>query len=232
MSGSWRDRAVTEGEGRRAREEGEIRGRSGARGVEDEGLRGWEPRGRNELQAIRQNEKDRRARDQDEEGEESGIINYHRRDEGEGPKKAGTGRDKLEYRIEAIENDRRYEKARSGLSTELRRLQSGVSPFEHPGLYTHIDQMATLHEAPPTHRGPMAVAGVVGDVLKVPHIKLSYLADAIWEFTRRKCAEAGEHLTDQQILDIEAQVLEYFRKQRVEAGKILDKAGLSTRGGR
>jgi hypothetical protein len=59
---------------------------------------------------------------------------------------------------------------------------------------------------------------------------LSYLAEALWEFTRRKCAEGGKHLSDQQILEIEAQVLEQFGKQRVEAGKILDKAGLSGRG--
>jgi hypothetical protein len=43
------------------------------------------------------------------------------------------------------------------------------------------------------------------------------------EFTERKCAESGKHLTDQQVLEIEAQVMEYFGKQRVEAGKILDK---------
>jgi hypothetical protein len=93
--------------------------------------------------------------------------------------------------------------------------------------------MVTMHEAPPTHRGPMCVAGATGDVLKVPHIKLSYLADAIWEFTRRKCAEGGEHLTDQQILEIEAQVMEFFGKQKVEAGKILDKVGITPgRGGR
>lgn len=204
----------------------------GARGPGDEELGEWKPKGRNEILAMRQNERDRRARYQDVGGKGSGMINLHRGESGEGPRKSGTEKDKLESRIEAIENDRRYEKARSGLSTELRWLQSGVSAFDHPGLYTHIDQMATLHEAPPTHRGPMAVAGVVGDVLKVPHIKLSYLADAIWEFTRRKCAEGGEHLTDQQILEIEAQVLEYFGKQRVEAGKILDKAGLTARGGR
>jgi hypothetical protein len=87
--------------------------------------------------------------------------------------------------------------------------------------------MVTLHEAPPTHRGSMAVAGAAGDVLKVPHIKLSYLADAIWEYTRRQCAEGGEHLTDQQILEIEAKVMEFFGKQRVEAGKILDKASIT-----
>jgi hypothetical protein len=119
------------------------------------------------------------------------------------------------------------------LSTELRRLQSGVSSFDHPGLFSHIDQMVTMHEAPPSHRGPMCVAGATGDVLKVPHIKLSYLADAIWEYTRRKCAEGGKHLTEEQILKIEAQVMEFFGKQKVEAGKILDKAGLTGgRGGR
>jgi hypothetical protein len=40
-------------------------------------------------------------------------------------------------------------------------------------------------------------------------------------------------LTDQQVLEIEAQVMEYFGKQRVEAGKILNKAGIIPgRGGR
>jgi hypothetical protein len=189
----------------------------------------WEPRGRNELRAVRENERNRRARMHALEDDQSGTTEEPRKRE-ETHKKQGKNGGKLESRIEALEYDRRYEKARSGLNSELRRLQSGVSSFEHPGLYSHIDQMVTLHEAPPTHRGPMAVAGAVGDVLKVPHIKLSYLAEGVWEFTRRKCAEGGEHLTDQQILEIEAQVLEYFGKQRVEAGKIMDKAGLTGRG--
>jgi hypothetical protein len=67
--------------------------------------------------------------------------------------------------------------------------------------------MVTLHQAPESHRAPMAVAGATCDILKVPHIKLAYLADSVWEFARRKCAEGGKHLSDQQILDIEAQVL-------------------------
>jgi hypothetical protein len=164
------------------------------------------------------------------EDDQSEVTREPRKGEGAHGKQGGNG-SRLESRnIEALEYERRYEKARSGLNSELRRLQSGVSAFDHPGLYSHIDQMVTLHEAQPTHRGPMAVAGAVGDVLKVPHIKLSYLAEGVWEFTRRKCAEAGEHLTDQQIVEIEAQVLEYFGKQRVEAEKILDKAGLIGRG--
>jgi hypothetical protein len=195
---------------------------------EDDAMGEWEPKGRNELRAIKENERDRRARVQGSDDDHSGTEEPKG---GRGAsKKNGSDGSKLESRIEAPEYDRRYEKARSGLNSELRRLQSGVSSFKHPVLYSHIDQMVTLHEAPPTHRGPMAVAGAVADVLKVPHIKLSYLADAVWEFTRRKCAEGGEHLSDQQTLEIEAQVLEYFGKQRVEAGKILDKAGLTGRG--
>jgi hypothetical protein len=149
-----------------------------------------------------------------------------------GRRRRETG-EELETRIAALERDRTYDRTRAGLNTELRRLQSGVSPFDHPGLFSHIDQMVTLHEAPMTHRGPMALAGATSDIIKVPHIKLSYLGDAIWEFTWRKCAKGGEHLTDQQVLEIEARVMEYFGKQRIEAGKILDKAGITPgRGGR
>jgi hypothetical protein len=189
----------------------------------------WEPRGRKELRAVRENERNQRARMHALEDDQSEVTGEPKREEGAYGKQGGNG-SRLESRIEALDHERCYEKARSGLNSELRRLQSGVSAFDHLGLYSHIDQMVTLHEAPPSHRGPMAVAGAVGDVLKVPHIELLYLAEGVWEFTRRKCAEAGEHLTDQQILEIEAQVLEYFEKQRVEAGKILDKAGLIGRG--
>jgi hypothetical protein len=161
-------------------------------------------------------------------------------EEEERGRKTGDKGGRLEHRIEArergraaYERDRAYDRAKAGLNTELRRPQSGVSAFDHPGLFSHIDWMVTMHEAPMTHRGPMCVAGATGDILKVLHVKLSYLADSIWEFTRRKCAEGGEHLTDQQILEIEAQVMEYFEKQRVEVGKILDKAGIIPgRGGR
>jgi hypothetical protein len=145
-------------------------------------------------------------------------------EEGTGRRKGVKG-ERLETRIEALERGRRLhekeramDRARAGLNTKLRRLQSGVLAFDHPGLFSHIDQMVTMHEAPDLHKGPMCVARATWDILKVPHIKLSYLADAIWEFTRRKCAEAGEHLTDQQVLEIEAKVMEYFGKQRVEAG--------------
>jgi hypothetical protein len=180
-------------------------------------------------------ERDRRARR--EEAELRGSRRGHEADFGRGPKEFSG---KLETRIAALERDRAAlekerwnDKTKAGLSTELRRLQSGVSAFDHPGLYSHIDQMVTMHEAPPTHRGPMTVAGATGNVLKVLHIKLSYLADAIWEYTRRQCAKGGEHLTDLQILEIESRVMEFFGKQKVEAGKILDKAGITPgRGGR
>jgi hypothetical protein len=217
------------GEDRSGEENREGRRRDFDRRREEE-IRDWEPKGRNELRAIRQNDRDRRKRIQDPDEEESEERDYRRKESVGGRKYPGAEGNKLESRIEAIEKDRRYEKSRSGLSTELRRLQSGVSAFGHPGLYSHIDKMVTLHEAPVLHTGPMAVAGATGDILKVPHIKLSYLADFVWEFTRRKCAERGEHQTDMQVLEIESQVMEYFGKQRVEAGKILDKAGLTGRG--
>jgi hypothetical protein len=87
---------------------------------EDEGDKEWEPRGRNELRAIRQNEQDRKARRQEGEDEASAGASYQRRESGETREKREKERDRLESRIEAIEKDRRYEKARSGLSTELK----------------------------------------------------------------------------------------------------------------
>jgi hypothetical protein len=214
---------------RRNEEEVGERERREYGGREDEGWREWEPKGRNELRAIRQNEKDKRPRYQEPDEEGSEVEDSQRKGECKISKTSEGRGEQAGVSDRSNRKDRRYAKARSGLRTELCRLQSGVSAFNHPGL-SHIDQMVTLHEAPVSHRGPMAVAGATGDILKVPHIKLSYLADSVWEFTWRKCAEAGKHLTDQQILEIEAQVMEYFGKQRVEAGKILDKAGLSGRG--
>jgi hypothetical protein len=202
----------------------------GARGPEDEELGEWKPKGRNEILAMRQNERDRRARYQDVGGEGSGMINLHRGESGEGPRKLGTEKDKLESRIEAIENDRRYEKAHSGLSTELRRLQSGVSAFDHPGLYTHIDQMATLHEAPPTHRGPMAVARVVGDMLKVHQAVLPGRCNlGVYQKKMRRRGQTPHRPANPQNRSPSSGV---FWQATGGGRKILDKAGLTARGGR
>jgi hypothetical protein len=72
----------------------------------------------------------------------------------------------------------------------------------------------------------MCVAGACSGVSKEPHIKLAFLTEATWQFGRRKCAEGGENLTEQQQREIEAQILEFYGKQRVEGSKILDKAGI------
>jgi hypothetical protein len=139
----------------------------------------------------------------------------------------------IEDRFAALESMRRTEMVRSATSSELRRMLSAISPAEHPGILTTVDRFVTLYECPPSHRGPKCVAGACGGVLKEPHIKLAFLAEATWQFGRRKCAEGGENLTEQQIREIEAQILEFYGKQRVEGSKILDKAGIIPgRGGR
>jgi hypothetical protein len=137
------------------------------------------------------------------------------------------GRDPLEERIAALEEDRQIERARGAMSSELHRMQSAVSPFDHPGVYFHIDDMVTIHKLPRTWAGPMTVSGASGNVLIADNVKLAFLKEAIWEFTKRKCAEAGEVLTERQIRDIEAQTLEFYGKQRVEAKKLLEKARIN-----
>jgi hypothetical protein len=140
------------------------------------------------------------------------------------------GRGSLEAvwtRIGAMEESRQIERERGAMSSELRRMQSSVSPFEHPGIYAHIDEMVTMHELPKTWAGPLQVAGASGNVLIADNVKLAFLKDAIWGFTRRKCAEAGEVLSEKQIRDIEAQTLEFYGRQRVEAKKILEKARIN-----
>jgi hypothetical protein len=59
--------------------------------------------------------------------------------------------------------------------------------------------------------------------MKNVDIKLSYIADAEWEYGRRLCAEGGENLTDAQVLEIEAKILEFHAKQMVDAKKAKDK---------
>jgi hypothetical protein len=118
---------------------------------------------------------------------------------------------------------RSTERARSGITTEMRRMQTTISPVEHPGLYAVADQYATIHDSLPSHRGRMALTGGCMQVIKNVDIKLSYIADAEWEYGRRLCAEGGEHLSDAQVLEIEAKILEFHAKQVVEAKKANDK---------
>jgi hypothetical protein len=65
----------------------------------------------------------------------------------------------LAKRVAMLEQLRSMERARSGITTEMRRMQSMISPVEHPGLYALADQYATIHDSPPSHRGPMALSG-------------------------------------------------------------------------
>jgi hypothetical protein len=51
------------------------------------------------------------------------------------------------------------ERARSGITTEMRRMQNMISLVDHPGLYAVADQYATIHDSPPSHRGHMALTG-------------------------------------------------------------------------
>jgi hypothetical protein len=117
-------------------------------------------------------------------------------------------RDTLEERMTAMEESRRIDRERSAMSTELRRMQSGVSPFEHPGIYTHVDELVTMHELPIMWEKPLQVSGAAEYVLIADNVKLAFLKEALWEFIKRKCAEAGEVLTDKQFREIEAQTIE------------------------
>lgn len=130
----------------------------------------------------------------------------------------------VEQRLAALETQHRAQLARAGMSAELSRMQSAIFPSKHPGIYSTVDQFVSMYEMPPSHRGPMCVAGAAAGVLKEPHIKLAFLGEGLWQYTRRKCAEAGENLTERQIQEIEAQVIEFYGRQKAEGAKILDKA--------
>jgi hypothetical protein len=132
-------------------------------------------------------------------------------------------------RITALEKQRSAERARGAITSEMRRMQTVISPIDHPGLYSQADQMAVIHDCPLTHKGIMALAGTCMAVTKNVDIKLSYLAEAEWENTRRK---GGENLTDEQMLAIEAKVLEFHQKQMVEAKKIKEKMHMGKGTGR
>jgi hypothetical protein len=93
------------------------------------------------------------------------------------------GRDSLEERMTAMEESRKIERERNAMSSELRRLQSGVSPFEHPGVYAHVDELVTMHELPSTWGRPLQVSGAAGNVLIADNVKLAFLKEALWEFT-------------------------------------------------
>lgn len=141
------------------------------------------------------------------------------------------GRDRIEAitsRLAALEESRQIERERGAMSTELCRMQSSISAFKHPGIYAHVDEMVTMHELLNSWEKPLQVAGAAGNVLIADNVKLAFFKDAIWEFTKRKCAEGGEILTEKQIRDIEAQTMEFYGKQKVEAKKIMEKARITS----
>jgi hypothetical protein len=94
-------------------------------------------------------------------------------------RRRGAGReDLLEERIELLERQRNEERARGAITAEMRRMQASLSPTEHPGLYSQMDQNAIIHDCPPSHRGIMALTAACMASTKNVDIKFTYLADA------------------------------------------------------
>jgi hypothetical protein len=112
-------------------------------------------------------------------------------------------------RVSRLERQREAERARSSITEEMRRMHSSISPQEHPGLYANMDLCVTIHGCSPSHRGVLALTGGCMMVIKNVDIKVIYLADAEFQYARRLCAEGGENLTDAQVLEIEAKVLDF-----------------------
>lgn len=118
-------------------------------------------------------------------------------------------------RVTRLERQREADRARSSIMEEMRRMHSSISPVEHPGLYANMDLCVTIHGCHLSHWGILALTGGCMMVIKNVDIKVSYLADAELQFAKRLCAEGGKNLTDAQVLEIEAKVLEFHGRQMV-----------------
>jgi hypothetical protein len=128
----------------------------------ERGKKDWGPRGPEMGDRMRGRTFRKPSREEKEDQEED-YLQWDRAararggfwdDDGEGTgRRRGVKGERLETRIEALERGRKLhekeramDRARAELNTVLRRLQSGVSAFDHPGLFSHIDQMGTMRQ--------------------------------------------------------------------------------------
>jgi hypothetical protein len=94
-------------------------------------------------------------------------------------RRRGEGReDSLKERAEMLERQRSEKRARGAITAEMRRMQASISPTEHPGLYSQMDQNAVIYDCLLTHRRIMVLTAACMASTKNVDTKFSYLADA------------------------------------------------------
>lgn len=122
--------------------------------------------------------------------------------------------------VEDLMRDRRA----SGMQAELRRFQAAIPP-EKKGLSAQFEMGATIQAAPKDWRGHLALALCLGTILKALNMSYTFLAEATFTFARQRCEDMGRELSERKSARIEAEIWEFFRKQRMEGEKMSAKSG-------
>jgi hypothetical protein len=78
-----------------------------------------------------------------------------------------------------FERQLNVQSSRTGIEAELRRQQAQINPERNPGLFAQMDISSTIYSAPLMWKGPVALAGGLSLVLKVPTSKLAFLGDEL-----------------------------------------------------
>lgn len=132
----------------------------------------------------------------------------------------GRSRRAMAAQLEELLRDKRA----SGMHAELRRLQAGMPP-EKKGLAAQYEMGATIQASPVTWGPRLALALCLGTILKAIDMGFTFLAEATFTFARQKCEDGGRDLTEKQMARIDAEIWEFWRKQRTEGEKMKAKGG-------
>ena len=139
---------------------------------------------------------------------------------------ASMSRKALVAHVSEIIRDRKV----SGMKAELRRLQPSI-PVEKKGLGAQFDMATKIHEVPNTWAGRLALGMALSTVIKSIHMNLTFLADALFRFARQRCEDYGRELSTKEQQKIDAEVWDFYQKQRTDGEKLLAKGGGSTTSG-
>ena len=128
--------------------------------------------------------------------------------------------------VEELMRDRRA----NVMQAELRRFQAAIPP-EKKGLAAQFEMGATIQAAPKCWGRHLALALCLGTILKALNMAYAFLAEATFTFARQKCEDAGRELSDKKAARIDAEIWEFYRKQRAEGEKMSAKSGVGNPGG-
>lgn len=105
----------------------------------------------------------------------------------------------------------------------VRKLHSGISSQESPGLFSQISMAMEMALAPKGWAPILLLAFICTTDIKHIDMKLSWIAEGVFSKTLGYCEAQGDNLSADQLRDLERKVINLHRQERAKAVALVAK---------